>query len=263
MIAHPNPGAWVWPAAMIVWGPGFTSGQHSHHCIQLVMVTHGTLRIRSKPGIAWKTCGAALIRPDADHEVDARGKTILVGFFDPESELGAAFAQRIKGDISRLATTDVERWRLALGSNLSQERVERWVRKDLLSGRGAVKIHPRVRRVLKYLRENLGSGADVSLKSLADVSGLSPSRLMHVFTASVGVPVRPYILWLRLQRASYELMNGVTVTETAHIAGFSDAAHLTRTFRRMLGTTPKDLAGRKTVSKGVSIERRETAATNR
>lgn len=262
MITHPNPGAWVWPAAMIVWGPGFTSGQHSHHCIQFVMVTEGTLRIRSRPGAAWKICGAALVRPDADHEVDARGKTLLIGFIDPQSELGAVLAQRIKSDISRLAPTDVERWRLALGSNLSQERVERWVRKDLLSGRGVVKIHPGVRRVLKYLRENLGSGTDTSLKSLADVSGLSPTRLMHVFTASVGVPVRPYILWLRLQRASYELMNGVTVTETAHIAGFSDAAHLTRTFRRMLGTTPRDLAGRRAVTEGVSIQRTEAAATN-
>lgn len=219
-------------------------------------------RIRSRPGVSWKICGAALVRPDADHEVDARGKTLLVGFIDPQSELGAALAQRIKGDISRLAPKDVEHWRLALGSKLSQERVERWVRKDLLSGRGTVKIHPRVRRVLKYLREKLGSGADISLKRLADVSGLSRSRLMHVFTTSVGVPVRPYILWLRLQRASYELMNGATVTETAHIAGFSDAAHLTRTFRRMLGTTPRDLARRKEMSEGVSIERAEGAATN-
>lgn len=245
VMVHPNPAAWVWPAAMIVWGPGFTSARHSHHCVQLVMVTQGTLRIRTGPDAAWRMCGAALVRPGADHEVDARGKTLLIGFVDPESELGTALAERIKGDISRLAATEVRRWRLAVGSKLTPARVKRWVRNDLLSGRRVVKIHPRVRRVLKYVRENLSWGADLSLKTLADVSDLSPSRLMHVFTASVGVPVRPYILWLRLQRASYELMNGVTVTETAHIAGFSDAAHLTRTFRRMLGTTPTDLAGRK------------------
>jgi AraC-like DNA-binding protein len=217
------------------------------------MVPEGTLRIRSGPGATWKRCGAALVSPDADHEVDARDKTVLIGFFDPESELGAALGKRITGDISRIATAEVKRWRLALGSKLSQERVERWVRQDILSVRRTVRIHPRVRRVLKYLRENLASGADLSLNALADVSGLSPSRLMHVFTASLGVPVRPYILWLRLQRACYELMKGATATETAHTAGFSDAAHLTRTFRRMLGTSPSDLAGRKTKSQGVSI----------
>lgn len=262
VIAHPNPGAWVWPAAMIVWGPGFTSARHSHHCVQLVMVMRGTLRIRSGPGAVWKGCGAALVRPDADHEVDARGKTFLVGFIDPQSELGTTLAERIKGDISHLAATEVKRWRLSLGSKLTQARVERWVRDDLLSGRRVVPIHPRVRRVLKYLRENLGWESDLSLKSLAHVSGLSPSRLMHVFTTSLGVPVRPYILWLRLQRASYELMNGVSITETAHIAGFSDAAHLTRTFRRMLGTTPTDLAARKRMTEGLSIQRTEAPAAN-
>ena len=262
MIVHPNPGAWVWPAAMIVWGPGFTSARHSHHCVQLVMAVRGTLRIRTRPGAAWKTCGAALVRPDRDHEVDARGETLLIGFFDPESELGTALVERIKGEISRVPAAQVEHWRLVLGSKLTQAGVERWVRQDLLNGRRAVKIHPRVRRVLKYLRENLSRGQELSLKTLAEISGLSPSRLIHVFTESVGVPVRPYILWLRLQRASYELMNGATATETAHIAGFSDAAHLTRTFRRMLGTTPTDLVGRKRMSHGLSIQRTEAATAN-
>jgi AraC-like DNA-binding protein len=263
MLAHPNPGAWVWPAAMIVWGPGFTSARHSHHCVQLVMVTRGTLRIRSGPDDAWKMCGAALVRPDADHEVDARGKTLLIGFIDPESELGAALSERIKGDISRLAAREVQHWRLALGSKLAQERVEHWVRKDLLSARRITKIHPRVRRVLKYLHENLGNGANLSLKTLADVASLSPSRFMHVFTASLGVPVRPYIVWLRLQRSCYELMNGASVTEAAYAAGFSDAAHLTRTFRRMLGTTPSDLAGRKRMTEGLRVGAAEIAASNR
>jgi len=77
---------------------------------------------------------------------------------------------------------------------------------------------------------------------------------MHIFTESVGVPLRPYILWLRLQRAACDLMEGYSVTSAAHSAGFSDGAHLTRTFRRMLGMTPTDLALRKRMSRGVSLE---------
>jgi len=254
MLVHPNPGSWIWPAAMIVWGPGLTSAHHSHHCVQLLMVMEGKLRIRSRPGAAWKICGAVLVRPDSDHEVDARGKTLLIGFIDPESELGTALLQRIKGKISGVPAAQVEHWRFVLGPKLTQQRVERWVRRDLLNGRRTVRIHPRVSRVLKYLRENLSWEQDLSLKTLAKISGLSPSRLMHVFTESVGVPIRPYILWLRLQRASYELMNGATATATAQNAGFSDAAHLTRTFRRMLGTAPKDLVRRKSTSQGLLIQ---------
>lgn len=262
MMINPKPGAWVWPAAMIVWGPGSTAARHSHHCVQLVMVLKGKLRIRRGPAAAWRNCGAALVRPDADHEVDARGSTFLIGFVDPESELGTALRERIKGDISCVPETEVEHWRLSLGSTLTQMRVERWVRQDLLDGRRHATIHPGVRRVLKYLRENLGRGKPLSLKALAHISGVSAARLMHVFTESLGVPIRPYILWLRLQRACYELMNGATATEAAQIAGFSDSAHQTRTFRRMLGTTPTELLNRKTMSQGLSIQEPRPATAN-
>ena len=143
-----------------------------------------------------------------------------------------------------------------LGPSLNEARVERWVREQLLRRRRPVGIHPKVDRVLKHLRESLGVADDFSLNSLAGISGLSRSRLMHVFTESTGVPIRPYILWLRLQRATCELMDGASVTTAAQSAGFSDAAHLTRTFRRMLGTTPTDLALRNRASRGVSMQSR-------
>src|SRR4029453_15865292 len=75
---------------------------------------------------------------------------------------------------------------------------------------------------------------------------------------SLGVPVRPYILWLRLQRAACDMMNGASVTNAAYRAGFSDAAHLTRTFRRMLGATPSDLDLLKRLSLGFSLESDES-----
>ena len=105
----------------------------------------------------------------------------------------------------------------------------------------SARVHPRVNRALKSIPERLGTSTDVSLKALAAIAGLSPSRFMHIFTESVGVPLRSYILNLRLQRACSELLAGATVTSAACNAGFSDAAHLNRTFRRRLGMTPTDL----------------------
>jgi AraC-like DNA-binding protein len=237
---------------MIVWGPGFTADRHSHHCVQLLMVMRGMLRIRTGPRDKWKSCGAALVRPDAVHEVQVpQRSTLLIAFVDVESELGAALCETIPDKISRIPAKRVAQWRAAVGHDLDQTRVEQWVRKDLLTGRRAVRIHPAVNRVLKHIRQRLGREEDFSLKSLAAVSGLSPSRLMHVFTDSMGVPLRPYILWLRLQRGSCELMNGATATEAAHIAGFADGAHLTRTFRRMLGTTPSELELRRRMSQAI------------
>jgi len=258
MLLHTNPGSLVWPAAMIVWGPGFTTAGHSHHCFQLIMAMSGSLVVRREPKDEWRKCGAVLVRPDAPHEVDARRSTVLIAFVDAESELGASLGEQIHGDISCISDNEVARWRAALGNAPTEVRVERWVRTELLHRRRPVKIHPRVNRVLKYLREQLGVSDDFSLKTLAGISGLSQSHFMHMFTESVGVPLRPYILWLRLQRAACDLMDGASVTSAAHNAGFSDGAHLTRTFRRMLGMTPTDLALRKRMSRGVSLDRADS-----
>lgn len=236
------PGAMLWPAAMIVWGPAYASSGHAHHCVQLVIALQGSVRVRGRDA-AWNSCGAVLIRPDAHHEVEARNTTVLIAFVEPESDLGAALAERLKQDITPIGAREVARWRAALrsGSHLSRSSVEMWVRNDLLHGRKAPRIHPGVRRALQSLREQLGSPKVVSLTNLAKIAGLSRSHFMHAFTQSIGVPVRPYILWLRLQTASGLLMRGASITEAADSAGFSDAAHLTRTCRRMLGTTPSEL----------------------
>jgi AraC-like DNA-binding protein len=250
------PGALLWPAAMIVWGPGYVSSGHAHHCVQLVMAVRGTLRIRGKRGDEWMTCGAALVRADAKHEVEARDTMVLIAFVEPESELGAALSERVRQDITRISTREVARWRASLGgpATFGASQVELWVGRELLRGRKAPKIHPRVKRVLRFLRAQLGAPKALSLRKLAEIAGLSRSRFMHVFTESIGVPLRPYILWLRLQCACGELMRGASATEAAHSAGFSDAAHLTRTFRRMLGTTPSEVARRRVAGREAFVQ---------
>src|SRR5690348_12309060 len=125
MLIRPTPGALVWPAAMIVWGPAFTSARHSHHCVQLLMAMDGTLEVRSGPGHKWIECGAVLVRPDANHEVDARETNVLlIAFVDAESDLGAALTERIialngaqsrQGGVSSVPDSQVKRWRAMLG----------------------------------------------------------------------------------------------------------------------------------------------------
>lgn len=258
MLISLMPGALAWPAAMIVWGPGFTSTLHRHHCVHLLMAVHGTLRIRCGSRQRWLRCGAVLVRANAAHEVDARGATVLIAFVDPQSPLGAALSARIERAIAPVPEHELAHWRHAIGSGpaLSKPRVEAWLSEVLLRERRPPKSHPRVNRVLRYLRERLDSDEDLSLTKLAGIAGLSESHLMHTFTASLGIPLRPYILWLRVQRACGELSNGASITEAAARSGFSDAAHLSRTFRRMLGTTPSEIASRRKVAHSAALEAR-------
>lgn len=247
MLVSAAPCALLWPAAMIVWGPGYTASRHKHHCVQLVMALQGELRVRSGPGRRWTPCGAALIRPDAPHEVEAIDVQVLLAFVDAESALGTALLQKIGSEITVVQDTTVSNWRSHLGdpTTLTGARVEPWIRNYLLPDRQEPKLHPAVRRVLRIIREEIGTRDEFPLEEMAQAGGLSASRFMHVFTASVGVPLRPYILWRRLQMACGEMMRGATIANAAQSAGFSDAAHLGRTLRRMMGMTPGELIQRR------------------
>jgi hypothetical protein len=91
------------------------------------MAMRGSLLIRAISVDPWMRCGAALVKPDTAHELDARDNAVLIGFVDSESELGAALSERIHGDITCISEAQVAGWRTALGRMPTEARVERWV----------------------------------------------------------------------------------------------------------------------------------------
>ena len=255
--------ACVWPAALIIWGPGSLVPPHSHHAFQLILALTGRLRVRPRRGARWSEGAAVFVTPEAPHEVNARDVPVLMGFMDPESELAASLTRWGPSNIVVLPDATVERWRHTLGDpqSLDARRVEVWVRSELLNESGARRIHPRVNRVLRHLQQQLPDPRYVSLARLSRIATLSPSRLMHVFTESLGVPLRPYLLWLRVQRAARAIASGSSATEAAHLAGFADAAHLTRTFRRTLGATPRELMALLASERELRVSSDEEAAS--
>ena len=78
-------------------------------------------------------------------------------------------------------------------------------------------------------------------RSLAERAHLSPSRFQVLFREATGLPVRNYLLWRRLLEATARLQAGEGVTAAAHATGFADAAHLSRSFRRIIGAAPSSL----------------------
>jgi AraC-like DNA-binding protein len=109
------------------------------------------------------------------------------------------------------------------------------------SGAGDVLLHPAVEAAIAVIPALLPAGP-VRLRAVADAVHLSPSRLAHLFSAHVGIPLRPYVRWLRLRRAIDRVAAGETLTAAAHTAGFTDGPHFTRAFRRTFGNAPSELA---------------------
>ncbi|WP_218024491.1 helix-turn-helix transcriptional regulator [Nocardia lijiangensis] len=120
-------------------------------------------------------------------------------------------------------------------SALASESEKEWLR----VGTGETVRHPAVAEVLRLLPECLSAGP-VRLAELARAVHLSESRLAHVFSAELGIPFRPYLRWLRVQRAAELIAAGQSLTDVAHGAGFADSAHLTRVCRSMFGAPPSE-----------------------
>src|SRR5262245_9374256 len=114
MLLRPRRGAAPWPPVMVVWGPGFATAAHRHHSVQLLMTLQGSLLVRGGREKAWRKCGAVWVRPDATHQVDGRGSTLLMAFISAESDMGAALTERIDGEFACVPAYQVVRWRATL-----------------------------------------------------------------------------------------------------------------------------------------------------
>jgi AraC-like DNA-binding protein len=224
------PSASPWPAVVSIQGPGGDSGFHAHHALHLLLCTGGALRIRTRERGAGQTACGVLTAPDVPHAIDARGAEVALVFVDPESAVGAALHGSMGAAPVRLFDEKERDALLAGGVNEAIARLAG----DASRARA---MHPRVRRVLRAIHES-PPGADVSLASLAAIASLSEGRLMHAFTESVGIPLRPYLSWLKVQRAAAAMAKRAPLARAAIAGGFADAAHMSRTFKRMFGMTP-------------------------
>ncbi len=78
-----------------------------------------------------------------------------------------------------------------------------------------------------------------SLEDLALDLGVHPTHVVRAFGRAYGIAPHRYVTGRRIDRARRLLLDGVAPAEVAVEVGFHDQSHLTRHFRRLLGTTPQ------------------------
>jgi len=187
-----------------------------------------------------------IIGADVVHLLD-RGQRLALLYIEPESDEGLRLASSLRGAAFlpiEAARLEAVRRRLALStaqmSATDGGRVLDQIVEDLGATPRIRRHDPRIAGALERLRRD--SCARPSLAEVAAEVSLSPSRFAHLFRAGTGLPLRRYLLWLRLVEAVRDVARGGSLTEAAHAAGFADSAHLTRTFRRMFGVAPSAIA---------------------
>ncbi len=219
---------------------------HAHHAIQVSISLGGWFTLDTAD--TQVRADAVAVAADASHIYGAEGLNAFL-FIEPESRAGRAVTRQFLGDteLSAIPPECLSDFREAATAAYRHPKRDDAALIDLgrkltqaLAGetRGDIPDH-RVRKMIAWASQNLDHS--VSLADVGSVGGLSASRMRHLFVEQTGLPFKTYLLWLRLTRAVEGLAAGASITQAAHEAGFSDSAHLSRTFRRMFGVSPTAL----------------------
>jgi len=95
-------------------------------------------------------------------------------------------------------------------------------------------LDARVQETMRLLFDN----PRLPLEQLAAHCGLSYDRMSHLFIDELGISIRSFQVWVKLRRALKGVRHGRSLVELAQIAGFSDAAHLSRVYKQVFGAPP-------------------------
>ena len=107
---------------------------------------------------------------------------------------------------------------------------------SLPTARGALDAR-RLERVEEFIDAHLSE--DLTIEALANQVYLSPFHFARAFKAATGTAPHRYLTDRRISRAKTLIAEGrLTLADIAYICGFSSQAHLTRWFKRIVGTTP-------------------------
>ena len=222
---------------------------HAHYAIQIAFGSEPGLRFRTDEREGWNEYGGAMIPSRQPHSMDASHLPYnAIVFVEPETREGRAITELYLQDgIASIPQPILDVVREPLFSAWRDQRDRRAmidasqaVIRAITGGvEPMVVADERIVRAIAYINNHLG--APLTLEEVAGEACLSPSRFRHLFVEQTGMALRPYILWRRFLRVWELATTGTSLSAAAHAAGFADAAHLSRTSRRMFGIPPSVL----------------------
>jgi AraC-like DNA-binding protein len=264
------------PGRIIYLGPAAGAERHRHHAVQFLYAPDEPFTAEIE-GVT-RTTHAALFPANAQHSITAGGQRVALLLFEAHGARGRALDDRARAgmhaasgataaaiNVPTSATIapihlfpDVPRPPILVPSNTTTSgiglalselslpspdattgEVLDWCDTvtALLGGHVIERGLSHATRVaIDYLHEAIDS--EPRIEEAARRAAVAPTTLTHRFTREVGIPFRRLVLWVRLKRATEAVERGGNLTEAALEAGFSDSAHLSRTFRATFGLSP-------------------------
>ncbi len=105
-----------------------------------------------------------------------------------------------------------------------------------LPGKDA-EMHPAVRRAIDLMADELG--VRHTCREISRRCGISLSRFHLLFRRETGLPMKTWLLNMRMERAAHLLLHGTTpVKEIASELAFADRYHFSKVFKSFFGEAP-------------------------
>lgn len=101
------------------------------------------------------------------------------------------------------------------------------------------RLDPRVQRAMAYICEHYRE--PLTLELIASASGISPSRLAHLFPQEVGITPMRYLEQHRIEIARQRLaVTSDSISAIAERVGYGSASYFSKVFRSVQGCTPRE-----------------------
>lgn len=225
-------------------GPSTRTSAHRNHAATWLVAREGSLRVTLASGVVLEN-EAIYLPPETEYATDLASSSIAALYWEPESTNFQRALDHFENIPRAFACSQLDRGRF---DKLHEFETTRGEADRMLAGmfgftnmpgNDAPFVDARINTALAFLRD---SPQDYeSIEALSARVHLSPSRFAHLFKKVVGIPVRRYVLWLKLRRALDLAIAGDSLTTAALTAGFADSAHFSRSVRVMMGIAPEYL----------------------
>ncbi|MBX9899143.1 MAG: AraC family transcriptional regulator [Burkholderiaceae bacterium] len=190
---------------------------HAHHSCQLFSLPaescHSLLDGTHANGLDFGVLHSQLFRSDLLNSLCERLVSIIHNTYQPSRLFVDGAAMLLLGELSALSGNKI--------SPTPKVNGEDW----------------RIRRTMEQIDARLGE--DVGLPELAASVNLSPSHLNCLFQATTGMSPHAWLLKRKIERACDLLRDPrLSVTEIAHVLGFSSSQHFATAFKQHKTVTP-------------------------
>jgi AraC family transcriptional regulator len=246
---------WAVADVLCTSGPQDRAFEERHEHYAIAMVLAGSFQYRSPLGAALMTSGSLMLgNPGQPYECGhehAEGDRCVVFWYEPdyfEGVAGAGFRVPRLPPVRPLAPLVA-----SAGAGVLSAADTPWedlaVRLAIETAGLAARQSPAQRvvprnaeaRVTRAVREiDRRPDADLSLRRLAQGSGLSPYHFLRTFERLTGVTPHQYILRARLRDAAARLATASRkIINVALDSGFGDVSNFNRAFRAEFGLSPR------------------------